>query len=293
VGRGIGVAPVAGTLSIMFRRSQPIAESRHVEPDRLFQALLSNVRSHPELEVIVDIDHSRLGAEAGSPMPPSHVLIWSDPRLDAAILSVNPVAAVDLPPRILAYEDPATGQAAAIHNRYEFVARRHSLPERSSLREAYESAFSKVTRGIPAAAFRAFASDDVPGTGLVTLKSPHDFETTRQRLQGVIHAQSDTVDFGTVDFAARSRACGVELRPLQLILFGGPRPGGRAMASAPTLGLDAFCQKLLVRQDEDGTVYVTFNDLRALAARQDVSGGLPLRVIDRRLKNTLSKALES
>jgi len=55
------------------------------------------------------------------------------------------------------------------------------------------------------------------------------------------------------------------------------------MASAPTLGLDAFCQKLVIWQDEGGTVHVTFNDLLALANRQNVSGGLPLRVINRRL----------
>ncbi|MCA9195844.1 MAG: hypothetical protein KDB03_28965, partial [Planctomycetales bacterium] len=72
----------------------------------------------------------------------------------------------------------------------------------------------------------------------------------------------------------------------------GPGPGGKAMASAPTLGLDAFCQKLLIWQDEKGTVHVTFNDLRVLAARQEVSGGLPLRVINGRLKETFLTALE-
>ena len=64
------------------------------------------------------------------------------------------------------------------------------------------------------------------------------------------------------------------------------------MASAPTLGLDAFCQKLLIWQDEGGTAHVTFNDLLALAKRQNVSGGLPLRVINKRLKETFSKAVE-
>jgi uncharacterized protein (DUF302 family) len=66
----------------------------------LFQTLQRDVRDRAEFEVIVDIDHARLGAKAGSPMPPSHVLIWSDPALEAAILKHNPVAAVDLPLRI-------------------------------------------------------------------------------------------------------------------------------------------------------------------------------------------------
>ena len=98
--------------------------------------------------------------------------------------------------------------------------------------------------------------------------------------------------FGRVDFTTRSAKYGVVLQPTVLILFGGPGPGGKAMESAPTLGLDAFCQKLLIWQDAGGTVHVTFNDLLALADRQKVSGGVPLRFINRRLKKTFSEALE-
>jgi uncharacterized protein (DUF302 family) len=273
------------------RTTKPVSETRFAEPDRLFRVLEANVRSQTDFEIIVDIDHARLGANAGSPMPPSHVLIWSDPALEAAILKHNPVAAIDLPLRILAYENQATGKAAVIYNTYEFVARRHSLPEDAALRDGYESAVARAVKGIPEGAISKFPSDAMPDGGLVTLKSPHDFESTEKRIRDAIAAQSDTVGFGDVDFAVRAKSHGVMLRPLKLILFGGPGPGGRAMKSAPTLGLDAFCQKLLIWQDEDGTVHVTFNDLLALAERQGVSGGLPLRVIKRRLKETFTAAL--
>jgi uncharacterized protein (DUF302 family) len=284
----------AGVLAFLqlLRKPEPIAESRFVEPHKLFETLQANVRGHAEFEVIVDIDHARLGAKAGSPMPPSHVLIWSDQTLDAAILKHNPVAAVDLPLRVLAYENQETGKAAVTYNTFEFVALRHSLPEDGALREGYESAISRAVKGIPESAISNFPSDVMPDAGLVTLKSPHDFESTEKRIQGAIAAQSDTVSFGEVDFAARSKTHGVELRPLKLILFGGPGPGGKAMASAPTLGLDAFCQKVLIWQDENGTVHVTFNDLLALAERQGVSTGLPLRIINRRIRETFSAALK-
>lgn len=284
---GAGVA----TLVLFLRQGQPVSESRFVEPDKLFRILEANVRARAECEVIVDIDHARLAAEAGSPMPPCHVLIWSDPKLDAAILQHNPMAAVDLPLRILAYEDQETGKAAIIANSYEFLANRYSLPDDQAIRSSYEAAISHATKDIPDEVIARFPSDSMPDPGLVTLTSTHDFATTEKRILDAINAQSDTVRFGTVDFAERSKTAGVDLRPLRLILFGGPGPGGKAMASAPTLGLDAFCQKLLIWQDEAGTVHVTFNDLLALAKRQKVSGGLPLRVINRRISETFSAAL--
>ena len=284
---------VAGVLALVLflRKPEPIAESRFIEPDKLFETLLANVRGHADFEVIVDIDHARLGAKAGSPMPPSHVLIWSDPALEAAILKHNPVAAVDLPLRVLAYENQETGDAAVIYNTYEFVARRHALPEDTALRGGYESAVAKAVKDVPESSISKFSSDAMPDAGLVTLTSPFDFASTEKRVRDAIAANADTVPFGEVDFAARSRIHGVDLRPVKLILFGGPGPGGKAMASAPTLGLDAFCQKLLIWKDEEGAVHVTFNGLLALAERQGVSGGLPLRVINRRMRETFSAAL--
>ena len=85
---------------------------------------------------------------------------------------------------------------------------------------------------------------------------------------------------------------GITLAPTYMILFGGPGPGGKAMAEAPTLGLDAFCQKFLVWQDEEGNVFLSFNDLVALAQRQQVAVAPVLRVINLRLKRTFTAALE-
>lgn len=271
---------------------KPVSEDRYIEPDRLFKALEGNVRDNQEFEVIVEIDHSRLAAKAGSPMPPSHVLIWSDPKLEASILRQNPLAGLDLPLRALVFENQDTGKAEVIANSYDFVAHRHSLANDGDSATRYKAAIAKAMNGIPESAIGRFPSDSMTDAGIVTLESPFGFAATEKRVKDAINAQSDTVNFGEVDFTARSRTHGVELPPMRLLLFGGPGPGGKAMSSAPTLGLDAFCQKLLIWQDDSGTVHVSFNDLLALAERQQVPAGMPLRVINRRVKQTFTAALE-
>ena len=292
--RSVIVLLTVGFLSVAAcsHMAKPISESRFVDPDRLFQTLEANVRSQPEFEVIVDIDHARLAAKAGSPMPPSHVLIWSDPELEATILKHNPLAAVDLPLRILAFEDQRTLKATVVANSYDYLVYRHSLPDDENIRARYETAIAKAMKGIDKGTITRFPSNTMPDAGLVTLDSPHDFVTTEKRILDAINAQSDTVIFGIVDFAIRSKKYGVTLAPIRLVLFGAPGPGGQAMKSAPTLGLDAFCQKLLIWQGSGGKVHVTFNDLLALAGRQQVSGGISLRVINRRLRKTFSEALK-
>ena len=277
---------------ILSNDAKSVDDSRFIEPDKLYKTLEENVRSQDGYEVIVDIDHARLAKKVGSPMPPSHVLIWSDPKLETEILKINPVAAIDLPLRILAFEDPNSGKAAVIANRFNFLMNRHGLPDNTTIRERYENAISKATQGIPPERIASFSSDKMPDTGLVTLDSPHDFKTTETLIIDAIDAQGDTVSFATVDFTERAKKFGVSLAPIRLILFGAPGPGGKAMSVAPTLGLDAFCQKMLIWQDTEGSVHVTFNDLLILAEHQQVSGGMPLRVINYRIKKTFSEALE-
>ncbi len=277
---------------ILSNDAKPVDDSRFIEPDKLYRTLEANILKQEGYEVIVDIDHARLAKKVGSPMPPSHLLIWSDPKLETEILKINPVAAIDLPLRILAFEDPDSGKAAVIANRFDFLMNRHGLPDDTAIRERYETAIAKVTQGIPTESIASFPLDKMLDTGLVTLDSPHDFNTTEARIRADINAEDDTVFFTTVDFTKRAKKFGVSLAPLRLLLFGAPGPGGKAMSTAPILGLDAFCQKMLIWQDSTGSVHVTFNDLLILAEHQHVSRGLPLRVINYRIKKTFSEALE-
>ena len=63
------------------------------------------------------------------------------------------------------------------------------------------------------------------------------------------------------------------------------------MNKAPSLGLDAFCQKFLVWQDDNNKVHLSFNDLLDLAERQDVGKSIAFRVINYRLGKIFNAAL--
>ena len=272
---------------------EPVTAERYEAPDSLFRIVDENVAASATLEKIVEIDHSRLGAEAGSVMPPARVLLFSNPELEAKLLGIQPLIAIDLPLRVLAYESAPGGEARIIYNSFDYLQSRYSLGNLPELRAMFDASMAQVLQGVEPGQVMAFANDVMRPNGIITLVSPFEFEETVERLTAAIDAQDDTVWFGRVDFQARAIAQGVDIEPALLLLFGGPAPGAKAMAGAPTLGLDAFCQKLLVWEDESGTVSVSFNDLLAIAERQEVSRNVALRVINRRLDSTFQASLES
>ena len=268
-----------------------LAEQEYGPSDALFGQVLSNVTSAGTFDVIAEIDHSRLAAEAGEDMPPSRVLIFSDPALDAALMAVDPRLGVDLPLRILAFEVEPGGENRILFNDTAYLEHRYDVTLPQAVRDSYRASVDAALAGVGPERIAGLAPDALDGDGLITLESPHDFDETLRRVREAVSAQDDTVWFGEVDFDERARAVGVAIEPAQLLLFGGPGPGGRAMAKAPSLGLDAFCQKVLVLQDDTGEVRVIMNDLLDLAERHDVSKSLPLRVINRRIQKTFSDAL--
>ena len=271
----------------------PVDAKRFAESDTLVQIMNGNLSSSVALRKIAEIDHARLAQEVGSPMPPARVLIFSDTAMEAQLIKLNPLTALDLPMRLLAFESPADQSAKVIYNSFDYLVSRYELkPEETvDLRRAYESNIAALTKGVPKDALTSFVRDQMQPDGIITLQSTVGFEETLKRVNAAIDSQDDTVRFGVVDFQTGAKQLNIDIPPSHMILFGAPGPGGKAMSGAPTLGLDGFCQKFLVWQDDEGQTYLSFNDLLALAERQEASKSVALRVINFRLNKTFSDAL--
>lgn len=273
---------------------EPEPNWRFALPDVQFTAVDTLVGITPGLERIAEIDHARLAADAGSPMPPARVVLFSDPALDADLLAIDRLVGVDLPFRVLAYASPEpSGDGSVAFSRFDAIAARHGLADHADLAERWNTRLDEVLAPIEPTSRHPMPAPTDVDRGIITLDSPFDFTETRRRLMDAITAQSDTIVFTELDFAARSREHGADLPPTVLILFGAPAPGGRCMQDEPRLGLDAFCQKLLVWEDDDGVTHASFNDLLVLAERQDLDANLALGHVNGRIGDTLAGSLEA
>ncbi len=236
---------------------------------------------------IASIDHSRLAAAEGVEMPPSRVQIFSDPQINTPILKENIRAGLDLPFRVLSYAQDGT--AEVIHTGSDFLEVRHGLRDKSVL-DTFSQRLGEVTREVDGdAATTDGLSRDY---GVIELTSALSVAEAVENLTKIVMAQDDTVWFGEIDFTAEAATQGTELPKAVLLLFGGPGPGGIAMEDFPAIGLDAFCQKLLVYAGDDGGSVVIFNDIAAFAELYYGSSAKPHHALNERLTATFQKALQ-
>ncbi len=83
------------------------------------------------LHVFARIDHAHNAAQVGLDLRPTEVLIFGNAKVGTALMLDNQLSGIDLPLRVLAWEDEA-GHVWLGHNTGEWLSKRHSLGEKSA-----------------------------------------------------------------------------------------------------------------------------------------------------------------
>ena len=122
-----------------------------------------------------------------------------------------------------------------------------------------------LTTGVRAQAAPADSADD----GLVKVRSAYSVDETIARIRQDIAAKGITF-FQAVDQAKLAADAGIALRPSTLLTFGNPPLGAQFLTSNPYAGLD-WPVRLLVLQDESGTVWAAYTDFAWIARRHRIA----------------------
>ncbi len=74
------------------------------------------------------VDHSGEAAKVGMRMPPTQLLIFGNPTAGTPLMLAAPSVAIDLPLKILVWED-AQGRVWLSYNALAYLKERHGLPD--------------------------------------------------------------------------------------------------------------------------------------------------------------------
>ena len=242
------------------------------------------------LKTVTTLDHHRMAAAVGVYTPPAIATVFSDPKINTALIKKNQLIGLDLPYKILCYSEADTTSVKLAYTASEFIQKRHNLDDNLLL--DYKSNMNTILASFPE---EMLSKTDLSGVdegfGIIRIKSDFDFSTTIQNLKAIVMAQGDTKWFADINFQNEASEMGVIIKPTVLLLFGGPAPGGKAMMTTQKIGLDAFCQKLLVYQNDTNEIWVAYNDIVAFSKLYYQTSTKPQQVINQRLKMTFTKAI--
>jgi uncharacterized protein (DUF302 family) len=108
--------------------------------------------------------------------------------------------------------------------------------------------------------------------GIVSIVSRHSVDQTVEKLQSLLQAKGVTL-FALVDHSGEAAKAGMEMPPTKLLIFGSPRAGTPLMLASPSIAID-LPLKILVWQDTEGKVWLSWNSPEFLAGRHELPADL-------------------
>lgn len=108
--------------------------------------------------------------------------------------------------------------------------------------------------------------------GIVDILSRGSVDETVARLRGILEAKSIAL-FALVDHSGEAAKVDMTMPPTKLLIFGSPKAGTPVMLAAPSIALD-LPLKILVRQDQQGKVWISYNSVEYLRERHNVPANL-------------------
>jgi uncharacterized protein (DUF302 family) len=110
------------------------------------------------------------------------------------------------------------------------------------------------------------------GRGIESVESSRGWHETVAHFEKSLAARGMTL-FAKVDFTSDANNSGLEMPQTLLMIFGNPKGGTPLMVAAPSSALD-LPLKVLISQDPDGKVWLSYNTPEYLAARHDIPADL-------------------
>ena len=120
--------------------------------------------------------------------------------------------------------------------------------------------------------------------GTIDIKSNYAVSETIDRLESALKKKGMTI-FKRISHSEGARKVDMTLRDAELLIFGNPKAGTPLMQCQLTVAID-LPQKALAYKDEDGQVWLSYNDPAFIANRHHITG------CDASVKK-ISKALET
>lgn len=108
--------------------------------------------------------------------------------------------------------------------------------------------------------------------GVIDVPSNHSVDETVDRVTSLLKDKGVKL-FAFVDHSGEAAKVGIKMPPTKLLIFGSPKSGTPLMLAAPSVAID-LPLKILVWQDAEGKVWVSYNSPGYLKSRHNFPAAL-------------------
>ena len=145
---GQTVTPVAGSAPADGEGIVIVPSANDI--DTTFNNLEQAIINAAPLTLVTTLDHSANAASVDMVLLPTRLLVFGNPNLGTPLMQSEQSIGIDLPQKMLVYED-AAGQVSVAYNDPAFLAERHGITDQQEIIDTISTALSNLAAGAAAA----------------------------------------------------------------------------------------------------------------------------------------------
>lgn len=240
-----------------------------VSLDEAYNTLKTSLENNDQIGIVAEVNHAQNASSVSKELDPTKIIFFGNPNLGTPLMQENQVAGLDLPQKVLFYEK--NDKVFALYSSKDYLESRHALSGVESLSQISGALENLVGDAIKGDVESSISQSVTASEGIMTVTSTQDFEATYQSLKSIISGNENLSILAELDHQANAQSQGLELRPTRILIFGNPNLGSPLMQASQTAGLD-LPQKILVWEDADEVVHLSYNDPAFLKLRHEING---------------------
>ncbi|MCJ7758234.1 MAG: DUF302 domain-containing protein, partial [Gillisia sp.] len=197
--------------------------TRYSESDYSFEVTYSNfieaLNANQAISIVAEIDHAANARAVGRVLNPTKTVFFANPNLDTPLLQKNQLVGLDLPQKVMFFENN-DALVFAMYNSVAYLESRYQLQDTTTLGQVSGELENLTTAATNSEVQRAANLIVEIGEGIVTIESIQNFEQTYSSLEIAISSDENLHVFVQLDHQVNASSVGMELRPTKLVIFG-------------------------------------------------------------------------
>ena len=121
-----------------------ITKTSNVSFEQTYQQLRDVIDNNPNLKIIAELNHQANAASVDLNLAPTRIIMFGNPRLGTPLMQNAQTIGLDLPQKILVYQE-ASGVVKVAYNDPLYLKDRHGVSQNEAILEKISGALNKLT----------------------------------------------------------------------------------------------------------------------------------------------------
>lgn len=239
--------------------------------EEVHQSLVQFLKENEGLKLMNDINFQKTSETEDVDIEIDRVrtIFFGNPKMGTPLIQQNPLVALDLPQHLVLFEHK--DKVFAMYNSVDYLQSRYRLQGAPGLNEI-SAALENLVGTATGSPLRGAEEQGVAeNEGIVTVASQMDFKQTFTNLRRALSQNESWRITSEIDHAENAAGAGIQLRPIRLFMISNPYLESAMLKDNPTTALD-YPNKILIWEDTEGIVRISYNDPNYLQKRHQMIG---------------------